>query len=56
MAELISTVILIAGTKDLVEHLEQVLIVLMDAEQGRIIGFEAVLQKFFEAKDMEEFL
>ena len=28
----------------------------MDAEQGRIIGFETVFQKFLDAEGMEEFL
>lgn len=28
----------------------------MDAEQSRVVGFEAVFQKFFDTEGMEEFL
>lgn len=52
MAEFISTVILIVSAEDLAERLEQVLIILMDAEQSCVIGFETVFQKFFDAEGM----
>lgn len=56
MAQLIGAVVLIVGAKDLIEHLEQVLVILMDAGQSRVIGSEAAFQEFFDAEGMEKFL
>ena len=56
MAKFIGAVILIVGAKNLIEHLEQVLIILMDVGQSRIIGSEAAFQEFLDAEGMEKFL
>mgnify|MGYP001070503284 CR=1 FL=1 len=42
MAQFIGAVVFVVGAEDLIEHLEQVLIILMDAGQGSVIGFKAV--------------
>ena len=52
MAELIGAVVLIVSAEDLVAHLQQALIILMDAEQGMVIGLKTVFQKRFDAKCM----
>lgn len=56
MAEFIGTIILIISAEDLIDHLQQVFVILVDTEQGGGIGFETIFQQCFKTEGMEEFL
>ena len=56
MAELIGTVVLVVSTEYLVNHLQQIFIILMDAEQGSIVGLKCIFLKLFNSECVEEFL
>lgn len=56
MTKFIGAVVLIIIAEDLVDHLQQVFVILVDTEQGRIIGFETIFQQCFKTEGMEEFL
>lgn len=49
-AEIVGTVVHVVRAEDLVDHLQQVLIVLVDAEQCGGVGLEIVFQKLFETR------
>ena len=56
MAEFVCAVVFVISAENLVDHLQQVLIILMDAERSGIIGFEVLFQEFLKTKGIEEFL
>ncbi len=56
MAKFIGAVVLIISAKDLADHLQQIFVILVDTEQGMVIGFEIIFEQCFKTEGVEEFL